>query len=121
MAVVSIAEAADLVGRDRKSLYRDIKKGRLSATTSATGVRQVDISELVRVYGEIATPCHTAATVAVPQAETDEATAKIRALEAEITRLRDVNAAQERNLADMRMALLLLQDKTKRRGWWPFR
>ena len=48
---VPIAEAARLTGRDRKSLYRDIKSGRLSATLGDSGTRQVAVSELLRVYG----------------------------------------------------------------------
>ena len=37
MTQISISEAAKLVGRNRKTLYRAIKEGRLSATQNATG------------------------------------------------------------------------------------
>jgi hypothetical protein len=52
---VSISEGARLVGMDRKTLYKHIKSGRLSATRDANNQRQVAISELERVYGELAT------------------------------------------------------------------
>lgn len=53
MAVVSIAEAARLVRRGRASLYRDIEKGRLSKTVSASGGTGIETSELVRAYGTL--------------------------------------------------------------------
>ena len=51
----SITDAALMVGLNRKTLYRHIKEGRLSATVTATGKRQVETSELMRVYGPLAT------------------------------------------------------------------
>lgn len=51
----SIAESAKLVGINRKTVYKHIRSGRLSATLSATGRRQVETSELMRVYGPLAT------------------------------------------------------------------
>jgi hypothetical protein len=55
MALVSISEAARLVGKSRSALYRTyIDTGRLSvAQDSATGRPVVDTSELIRVFGAI--------------------------------------------------------------------
>lgn len=60
MALVSISEAARLVGVSRKTLQRYIASGKLSATVDGTGgatgahpLRQVEISELIRVFGEL--------------------------------------------------------------------
>src|SRR5215204_1745676 len=48
----SLAQAAAATGRDRSTLLREIKTGKLSANRdSATGAWQVDPAELVRVYG----------------------------------------------------------------------
>lgn len=61
MALVSISEAAKLVRRGRASLYRDIEKGRISKSLSASGETGIETSELVRVYGTL----HLAETKAV--------------------------------------------------------
>lgn len=51
MALVTITEAAKLVRRSRRTLYRDIDKGRLSKTVTHDGTSVIDTSELLRVYG----------------------------------------------------------------------
>lgn len=60
MALVSISEAARLTGVSRKTIQRYIDSGKLSATVGGTGgapgvhpLRQVEISELIRVFGEL--------------------------------------------------------------------
>jgi predicted transcriptional regulator len=62
MATVSISEAARLVGVSRKTIQRHIDTGKLSATVSQedvagrlTPLRQVETSELLRVYGKFTT------------------------------------------------------------------
>jgi len=51
MALVTITEAAKLVLRSRRTLYRDIDKGRLSKSVAHDGATVIDTSELLRVYG----------------------------------------------------------------------
>ncbi len=53
MALVTITEAAKLVRRSRRTLYRDIDSGRLSKTVTAAGATAIDTSELLRVYGAL--------------------------------------------------------------------
>ena len=53
MALVTITEAAKLVRRSRRTLYRDIDKGRLSKTVTHDGATVIDTSELLRVYGAL--------------------------------------------------------------------
>lgn len=118
MRHVSVSEAARLVGRDRKSLYRAIKLGRLSATNNATGERQVDISELIRVYGELRDTGDSKETVSTPQTETSNETARIAALEAEVTNLRERLSDKERHLDDMRNAMRMLEHKPEKKRWW---
>jgi hypothetical protein len=75
MTVLSIRAAATAAGVDRRTIQRAIQAGRLSATTTASGERGVDLSELIRVFGELrqappsdATPLsHSAAPDAAPQ------------------------------------------------------
>lgn len=52
MTVLSIRAAATAAGVDRRTIQRAIQAGRLSATT-ASGERGVDLSELIRVFGEL--------------------------------------------------------------------
>lgn len=49
---LSIAEAARLYGKQRKTLYRHMEAGRLSYQVLGSGRRALDLSELIRVYGE---------------------------------------------------------------------
>jgi excisionase family DNA binding protein len=125
MSLVSISEAAKLVGRDRKTLYRAIKEGRLSATQDATGTRQVDISELARVFGVFPVARDSGETVSLPQTETGQTTADLKArlaaLEAENAQLRERVADKDRHIEDMRQTVRLLEHQTPRKGrWWPW-
>lgn len=123
----SIAAAARLVQRDRRTLYKDIQRGRLTATVSATGERQVETSELIRVYGELSGTEATAATVAERQEPTVVATVQ----DAELAQLRAQVASLEARLADkqqhiehLAQAMRLLENRQDpapvRRRWWPF-
>lgn len=129
MGQVSISEAAKLVGRDRKTLYRAIKEGRLSATQDSTGTRQVDIAELARVFGVFPVERDSGATVPTPQLETPSATtetgdlkAKIAALEAENSQLRERIEDKDKHIEDMRNTVRLLgHTPPKKRSWWPWK
>lgn len=52
----TIDEAASLVGRTRRSLYRAMTEGRLSYVPEADGRRYIDTTELLRVYGPFVAP-----------------------------------------------------------------
>jgi excisionase family DNA binding protein len=51
-AYVSLSEAARLAGISRSTLYERIKKGEISTTRSHHGKPTVQISELIRVFGD---------------------------------------------------------------------
>lgn len=121
----TISEAAKLVGRDRKTLYRAIREGRLSATTSATGQKRVDTAELLRVYGPFSEQQdirHSRATVSTPQHTTPDATARLALLEAELRHARELLAVRESQIEDLRRTVLLLEDqrREKPRKFWPW-
>lgn len=48
----TITEAANLYGKQRKTLYRHIDSGRISAGVRGDGKRVIDLAELIRCYGE---------------------------------------------------------------------
>lgn len=118
MTQLPISEAARLVGKDRKTLYRHIKQGKLSATTDATGCHNIDVAELSRVYGAfkgVGGQNATPQPVAMPQVATPNATPfeaqKIAVLESENTQLRERLADKERHIEDMRNTVRLLEYK----------
>lgn len=117
MALVTISEAARLTGKARSTLHKYIKQGKLSTTTdSETGTKKVDTSELLRVFGNIKTTgSDMVTTVAKLQQTTPEDThalqVKLQLLEQENTHLKTEKALLERNLDDVRQAMLLIESK----------
>ncbi len=62
MAKLNISQAAKLFGVHRSTVQRHIKEGKLSSESQEDGQKLIDMSELVRVYGEPKNPA-TSATV----------------------------------------------------------
>lgn len=56
MTQLTVRDAADRVGVTRQTIFKAIKQGKLSATVSARGQKQIDITELLRVYGRLQPP-----------------------------------------------------------------
>lgn len=128
MALVSISEAARLVGKSRRTLQRDIVAGKLSKCDNG---QKLDTSELLRVYGaflpvtNVAVGSATMSQDVAGKNETmlqDVADMRVRlaALEAE-------NAALKDHLGSLKQAMLLLENKASteetksikpRRRWW---
>lgn len=128
MALVSISEAARLVGKSRRTLQRDIVAGKLSKCDNG---QKLDTSELLRVYGaflpatNVAVESATMSQDVAGKSETmsqDVADMRVRlaALEAE-------NAALKDHLGSLKQAMLLLENKASteetkstkpHRRWW---
>lgn len=53
MAKVNLSKAALLAGKNRTTIWRHIKQGKVSIERDRDGNPMVDTSELIRVYGEI--------------------------------------------------------------------
>ena len=54
MAQVSISEAARLAGISRSNFYKNyIRQGKLSVTKDHQGRPQIDIAEIIRVFGRL--------------------------------------------------------------------
>ena len=75
MATVSVTQAAKLANISRSTLYRKyINTGQISIQSDRDGKKQVDTSELLRVFGTLTqrpeTPCDTSDTVSHEQPET---------------------------------------------------
>lgn len=53
MTQLSVREAATRVGVTRQTIFKKISNGELSATTDHRGNKQIDVTELLRVYGKL--------------------------------------------------------------------
>lgn len=53
MSLVNISKASLMVGKSRKTLYRKMKDGELSYKKTSDNKREIDTSELIRVFGDI--------------------------------------------------------------------
>lgn len=53
MTQVNISEAAKLTGKSRRTIQRYIATGKLSKHNDVTGYPVIDISELIRVFGDV--------------------------------------------------------------------
>lgn len=120
MALVSISEAARLTGKARSTLHKYIKQGKLSTTTDQnTGKKNIETSELIRVFGKISNLSTTASdsvtSVSKLQPETPNDTqslqAKLQLLEQENTHLKAEKELLSKNLDDIRQAMLLIESK----------
>jgi CII-binding regulator of phage lambda lysogenization HflD len=129
MVYHSISEASKLVKRSTRTLYRDIKKGKLTVTTSVTGESQVDTAELIRVYGEITTNSVTNVTVTTPLHDTHSMTEKdhlIDKLKAENLSLKERLNDKQQHIEHLAQAIQIITHKNteyihkNKDVWWKF-
>lgn len=59
---LSVRQAALQAGISRQTLFRYIKEGKISATLSHTGEKQIEVTELIRVFGPLQPVTVTTAT-----------------------------------------------------------
>ena len=131
MAKVSISEAARLTGKSRTTLHRLIKTGELSTCSGVRNTKMIDISELIRVFGEVSTPVTeqtgeqvTEQRVTPPDALNEQV---VRTLKQEVEHLRTLVSAQESHIDSLKQSLHLLEHKKEAPQpmppsgkWWQF-
>ena len=128
MALVSISEAARLVGKSRRTLQRDIVAGKLSKCDNG---QKLDTSELLRVYGAFLPVTNVAvgsATMSQDVAGKNETMSQdVADMRVRLAALEAENAALKDHLGSLKQAMLLLENKasteetksiTPRRRWW---
>lgn len=124
MAIVSISEAARLAGKSRKTIQRYVADGRISLSQRDAGRSGIDISELVRVFGELSQPApalsHASESHHDAPPVPPEVAVLLASLQTENSVLKAQVEAQNANLADLRQSLRLLEHSPapKRRWWW---
>ena len=119
MSIVTINEAANLVGKSIKTIYRHIESGKLSCVIDDNGRKVVDMAELVRVYGLDLSLIENDNKVSMSD-NGNGVENNIIHLEKEIELLKMLlvekdkllNEKDQRN-ADLKQGLMLLEDKTK--------
>lgn len=104
MAKISFSEAAKKGWASRPTLYRKWKSGELAADKGPDGAPLVDVSELVRVFGEPRKgrgdkPTDTGVTGEQPETGTLTRETELFSLREEVQRLRD-DAARAREEAE---------------------
>ena len=109
MTIFSISAAARATGVDRTTIYRAIKSGRLSATTTATGERGIDLAELLRVFGPLPQVPQDE-TVASPHSATPEHTTDATLIKVLQEQLQQANEREQQ--AQEREARLLTMLET---------
>lgn len=106
---LTVAEAAVRVDKSRQTLFDKIKRGQLSATVNADGIKVIDVSELLRVFGTLLSDDDVKKNQAnkAGQSSAPDLTSTLQ-LELELSRLRLAHAEKElatanRQLEDMRV------------------
>lgn len=130
-SAVSISEAARLTGKNRRTLHRHIEAGRLSVSHDATGAPQVEIVELLRVYGPlmnapVSQPVADRGGEAVSQSASSMPHAmsqvsqgvvgealELVTLRAEVGKLQALLEAKDHHIASLDRALLAIEHTTK--------
>lgn len=138
----SLSEAAKATGKNKTTIQRAIKNGKISAPKGDSGSYEIDPSELHRVFP----PATTQRDAQHPQSnntqqnklasinsdlshvlelEKDLAVARERAngLEAQKDQMADtINDLRKRlDSSESRVTALLTDNRPKRRSWWPWK
>lgn len=96
MALLNISSAARAAGKDRNTVKRYLKDGRLTGTRDASGKTVIDTTELMRVFGSLVTDGSTGAPVDRASSSPENTTIHQLTIE---TLVQQLQAAQEREKA----------------------
>jgi len=115
MALVSISEASRLTNKSRTTVHRYISNGKLSTCTDEKGIKKIDTSELLRVFGAFKVVHHEQSdNVTDEQRVTSNGTgetSKTKQLEHEVEHLRQIVTAQQSHIDSLKQAMLLIESK----------
>lgn len=119
MALVSVTEAARLTGKNRATIHRYIKQGKLSQVSDATNTKKVDTSELIRVFGSlIATPTTLSKSEKMQHDATPKTDQSVALLQQKIALLEQLLESKNKELQrqnehidSLKQAMLLIESK----------
>lgn len=95
MAKLNISQAATATGKSRRTIERAIQSGKMSASKNDGGSYDIDVSELIRVYGELLNKGEALAYVKGTSKDTIMSHDDIRQIEDLKEKLRQVEARAE--------------------------
>jgi len=119
MALVSVTEAARLTGKNRATIHRYIKQGKLSQSTDATGSKKIETSEIFRVFGAIsASPATVSQCDDMQHAATTETELSVAAMQQKIALLEQLLESRDKEIRrqddhidSLKQAMLLIESK----------
>ena len=132
MARVSISEAARLVKVSRPTIYKMINSGKLSYTSvvkHGKGIKVIDTSELIRVFGSLDVVIDDvksdAESTGINSVGLHDLQHRIALLEAENDGLKGAVKARDEHIDSLRQAMQLLEHKREPSSpphspWWKF-
>ena len=90
MPQLTVRQAAERVGISRQTMFRHIREGRVSATLSHSGQKQIEITELLRAFGALQAETVTPATTKDNpiQSQSDRVTPLAVSYQIEVERLK---------------------------------
>ena len=137
----SLADAAKATGKNKTTIQRAIKSGKISAVKGVSGAYEIDPAELHRVFPP-ATSQHDAQQAASNDAQRSPVALETSELERIAELKRELAVAQSRSISleeqrqqmsetiedlrgrldrsEERVTALLVAPPQKRRGWWPW-
>lgn len=101
MTQLTVRDAADRVGVTRQTVFKAIKEGKISATVNARGQKQIDVSELLRVYGRLQSPDDTVGAL-VDKTRLSPLSSTTAALQLELERAKMLLQVKEIELSAVR-------------------
>lgn len=109
---LTVAEAAVRVNKSRQTLFDKIKRGQLSATVNAEGIKVIDVSELLRVFGTLLSDEQVQQNQAnkAGQPESSSLTATLQ-LELELAKLRQAHAEKELATANKQLEEMRVRER----------
>ncbi|MDE9590359.1 hypothetical protein, partial [Xenorhabdus bovienii] len=101
--------------KSRTTVHRYISNGKLSTCTDENGVKKIDTSELLRVFGAFTGVQNEHGDTVTHEQHvtldrTDE-TSKTKQLEHEVEHLRQLVTAQQSHIDSLKQAMLLIESK----------
>lgn len=100
MTQLSVRQAAERVGVSRQTMFRRIAEGRVSATNNRQGQKQIAVSELLRVFGELQT-----------ESVSDTTPVTVRDSKRQTSARLDVTASQALEIERLKGQLVLAEER----------
>lgn len=113
MASHTISEAASISGVNRRTIYRYIKSGKLSASVTGDNKTVIDTSELLRVFGALSQP----KAIESPTGSQENTPEYVTAILAEMSQMRSEIERLTGKVEELQIQLALPAPKVAKKGF----